>query len=110
MGWNSAYTIFDATVVGAYDLGKLDKDLLKVLMEPYRGTDIDSGGSEGLTSKDGLDVRDIVLKVWGAEVPPEPELPEDEADWTDEHRKADNAYWEARSKAFRKITDEFGWW
>lgn len=46
MGWNTGYTIFEATVIGAYDLGVLDKRLLAVLMEPYRGTDIDPGGSE----------------------------------------------------------------
>ena len=51
MGWNTGYTIFEATVVGAYDLRKLDKEMLTVLMEPYRDSDIDSGGSEDL----GLD-------------------------------------------------------
>ena len=42
MGWNREYTIFESTVMGAYDLGVLSKDLLTVLMEPYRGIDIDS--------------------------------------------------------------------
>ena len=65
MGWNSGYTIFEATVIGAYDLGKLDKDLLTVLMEPYRGTDIDSGGSCDLTAKDGKGVEQIVIETWG---------------------------------------------
>lgn len=65
MGWNTGYTIFEETVIGAYDLGKLDKPLLSVLMEPYRGSDIDSGGSQDLTSKDGLSVEEVVIKVWG---------------------------------------------
>ena len=63
MGWNSGYTIFEATVVGAYDLGLLNKDLLCVLMEPYRGSDIDSGGSHDLVAKDGLNVKEIVVKT-----------------------------------------------
>ena len=54
------------TVVGAYDLGKLDKDLLAVLMEPYRNTDIDSGGSRELESKDGKGVEQIVVETFGA--------------------------------------------
>lgn len=70
MGWNTGYTIFEQTVIGAYDLGKLDKDLLTVLMEPYRGTDIDSGGSQGLKTKDGKDVMRVVIETWGLEYPP----------------------------------------
>ena len=33
MGWNSGYTVFEATVVGAYDLGKLDKALLALSIQ-----------------------------------------------------------------------------
>jgi len=69
MGWNSGYTVFEATVVGAYNLGKLDKDLLTVLMEPYRDTDIDSGGSRDLVAKDGKRVAQIVIELWGLEMP-----------------------------------------
>lgn len=109
MGWNSGYTIFEATVIGAYDLGKLDKDLLSVLMEPYRGTDIDSGGSRDLVAKDGLDVKQVVLKTWGMELPVRPELPEDYKAWTREEDDANEAYHEAIYARFRKVTDHFGW-
>lgn len=33
------------------------------MMEPYKGTDCDSGGSHNLRSKDGLGVEEIIAKV-----------------------------------------------
>lgn len=109
MGWNAGYTIFEATVVGAYDLGKLDKDLLTVLMEPYRDSDIDAGGERGLTSKDGLDVVNIVLKTWGEVPPAKPELPDDYRAWTPEQDRENEDYHETRDGMFRKIRKHFGW-
>lgn len=109
MGWNTGYTIMEATVVGAYDLGRLDKPLLKVLLEPYRDSDIDSGGKEGLTSKDGLEVEEIILKVMGVKLPPEPKLPKDFTKWTDEQRQQNDDYQEALCDAFNGVTEKFGW-
>jgi hypothetical protein len=102
MGWNQGYTIFETTVIGAYDLGKLDKALLRVLMEPYRNTDIDSGGSQGLKSKDGLLVEEIVVKTFGGKLPKEPDFETCDDDTAE-------AYWENLGKAFNKITAKFGW-
>jgi hypothetical protein len=70
MGWNEGYTILEQTVVGVYDLGKLDESMLRVLMEPFRGSDIDHGGCMGMVSKDGLSCDEIVVKImdpkaWG---------------------------------------------
>jgi len=80
MGWNRGYTIFEATVVGAYDLGKLDKDLLAVLMRPYAGTDIDSGGRRGLLTTDGKTVEQVVIDIMeGGPLPPRPDENDDEA-------------------------------
>lgn len=102
MGWNTGYTIFESTVVGAYDLGKLDKDLLRVLMEPYAGSDIDSGGSRGLLSKDGLCVEEIVVKIHGVKMPARPDADAgSEAGWT--------GYYEEVYESFREITKEFDW-
>ena len=103
MGWNTGYTIFEATVVGAYDLGKLDKEMLTVLMEPYRDSDIDSGGSEDLESKDGKGVEQIVIETWGLEVPTKPpgEYYDDPDAWDD--------YTEAVYEKFSEVTDHFGW-
>lgn len=97
MGWNKGYTVMEATIVGAYDLGKLDKDLLSVLMEPYRDTDIDSGGSRDLQSKDGKGVMQIVVETWGLELPP-PQVDEDDDD-----------YFDAVYSKFSEVTKHFGW-
>jgi hypothetical protein len=103
MGWNSGYTIFEATVIGAYDLGKLDKALLSVLMEPYRGSDIDSGGCQDLESKDGKDVKQIVIETWGLQMPKKPtcafEIDPDAWCFYD-----DEVYAE-----FEKVTQHFQW-
>lgn len=110
MGWNSGYTIFEATVVGAYDLGVLDKPLLSVLMEPYRDSDIDSGGSCDLVSKDGLGVVEIVLKTWGIPIPVKPDLPPYSTGWTDEQERVNEEYHDALSDAFRSVSrGHFGW-
>ena len=103
MGWNAGYKIFEATVVGAYDLGKLDKDMLTVLMEPYRDSDIDSGGSRYLESKDGKGVEQIVIEVWGLEMPTAPpgEYEDDPEAW--------EAFHEARYLKFREVLQHFGW-
>ena len=109
MGWNAGYTIFESTVVGAYDLGKLDKDLLRVLMEPYRDSDIDSGGERGLRAKDGLNVMEIVIKTWGGKVPERPALPANYREWTEAQRNANDAYQELLWCRFRAVTKQFGW-
>lgn len=103
MGWNTGYTIFEATVVGAYDLGKLDKALLEVLMEPYRGTDIDSGGSADLESKDGKRVEQIVIETFGLEMPKKPEGE------YDDNPDAWDKYHEEVYEKMTEVTDYFGW-
>ena len=103
MGWNSGYTVFEATVVVAYDLGKLDKALLAVLMEPYRRTDIDSGGSCDLKSKDGKGVEQIVIEAWGLEMPTPPSC-ESDAD-----PDAWDAYHDEVYCKFCEVTEHFGW-
>jgi hypothetical protein len=105
MGWNSGYTIFEATVIGAYDLGKLDKNMLTVLMEPYRGSDIDSAGSRNLKAQDGKEVRQIVIETWGLELPDESLKAPPDADDNDDWDYYDNAIYER----FHEVTKHFGW-
>ena len=63
MGWNSGYAIMENTVVALYDSRVLTIDLLDKIMDPYKGTDCDSGGSNDLMSKDGLGVEEIICKI-----------------------------------------------
>lgn len=108
MGWNKGYEIFEATVIGVYDLGVLDKHLLAILMEPYRGTDIDSGGSHGLVTEDGKYVEQVVIETMGGKMPKRPAF-FNEPQLTDVQREKIEAYYEAVGEKFRKVTDKFGW-
>lgn len=103
MGWNQGYTVFEKAVIDSYDSSKLDKTLLSTLMEPYRGTDIDSGGSHDLKTKDGKDVMQVVIEVWGLEMPAEPEgTYDDNPDpWED--------YYDIKCDLFSRVTGHFGW-
>lgn len=109
MGNNAAFTAFEATVIACHNRGVLDKALLSDLMEPYRDSDIDSGGKRGTLSKDGLEVEQIVLKVFGVEVPQRPKLPKDYKDWTEEQREANDDYRDKAYGEFCKITKQFDW-
>lgn len=72
MGWNEGYRLLEETVIGVYNLGKLDKPMVIALFEPYRGRDIDSGGSRGLRTKDGKTMEEVVCEAWGVVLPPRP--------------------------------------
>jgi hypothetical protein len=114
MGWNQGYAIFEQTVIGAYGLGKLDKQLLSVLMEPYRHTDIDSGGKEGLITKDGKEVEQVVIETWGLKMPEPPAAPRPawRKDFSKEEEALDKAwdqYFDQRYDLFSQVTDHFGW-
>ena len=63
MGWNQGYEILEQIVIGAYDLGKLDKDLLEVIIEPFKGSDLDCGGSTALTTHDDKDLEEVVVEI-----------------------------------------------
>ncbi|MBK3780212.1 hypothetical protein G3A43_08070 [Paraburkholderia aspalathi] len=103
MGWNQGYEIFESTVIGAYDLGKLDKELLTVLMEPYRDTDIDSGGRQELETKDGKGIEQIVIETWGLPMPTAP------AGEYDDDPDAWDAYDEMVLEQMNVVTKHFGW-
>jgi hypothetical protein len=105
MGNNGAFTIMEATVVGAYRLGRLDKSLLEILLEPYRDSDIDSGGKEGLTGKDGLEVEEIIVKIMGGKLPVKPKPAKSYDDWTPDH----DQYANQLGAAFKRATKKFNW-
>jgi len=63
MGNNAAMTVFEAQVIAAHDKGILTLELLDILAEPYRNTDIDSGGMRWLTTKDGKHLYQVVTET-----------------------------------------------
>ena len=63
MGNNAAFTAFEASVIALYDAGGLTPDLLDALGGPYRGTDIDHGGSHELLTQDGLFISEVIVKT-----------------------------------------------
>lgn len=50
-------------VISLYDMGVLTKEVLNYTMQPYYGTDIDSGGSRNLKAKDGKGVEEIICLI-----------------------------------------------
>ncbi len=77
MGWNQGFDIFEETVIGVYNVGKLDKDLLEVLASPYRDTDIDTGNYNEKKANDCKTVLQIVIETAGLEYPNRPDVPDD---------------------------------
>lgn len=63
MGWNQGYTVMERTVISTYDAGTLTADLLRTILEPYRGTDIDHGGCMDLVTHDGKSADDVILSM-----------------------------------------------
>jgi len=63
MGWNEGYSIMEVQVINLYNEGILTKNVLKGLMEPFRDSDIDRGGSHDLKSKDGKTADEIIISV-----------------------------------------------
>ena len=107
MGDNSAYTYMEANMIAAYNAG-LRGEQLGPFMEPYRGTDIDSGGRCDLHTSDGHDIDAVILSQLAPEKyadlmsrkPHEDAINfEDQyADWEDEHYDA-----------VSEVTRRFGW-
>lgn len=67
MGWNDGYRVLEQQVISLYDNKLLTKDVLNCIIEPFRETDCDSGGSQNLFSADGLEADEIMFKVWDPE-------------------------------------------
>lgn len=72
MGWNQGFKIIEDTVLSIYEMGKLDKEMLKAILKPYVNTDVDTGGISFKEAKDGLDLIKVVVKTYFGEIPEEP--------------------------------------
>lgn len=107
MGWNAGYEQMEQAVISVYDQGLLTKELLDTLMEPYKNTDCDSGGSQNLKARDGLGVEEIICKTM------EPEKYQDAIE-NPVYAEGEPPSWESNEKAydlFRSIwADRWGIW
>lgn len=63
MGDNFSYMIIEEQVIKLYDANLLTLPILDILCESYRGTDIDSGGSQDLSSKDEKTFEEICMEL-----------------------------------------------
>lgn len=66
MGDNRTYTLYEAVVVGLYDLGALDAKGVDVVLRACGSvsSDMDHGGQRGLRSKrDRLEADEIVVSL-----------------------------------------------
>ncbi len=63
MGWNEGYSIYEEIVIGLYDKNVLTQDVLQIVLNPFRDTDMDHGGSADLKTHDGLNADEVVVKV-----------------------------------------------
>lgn len=114
MGDNQAFTYFEAVIIALYNEGILTKCLLDKVCEPFRGSDIDSGGMVGTLAEptpgpDGvtraLNVEQIVVQTFTGK-PPETKPPEKEVwgDMTEKEQKAYMAYRDRQALLFSKAT------
>jgi len=109
MGNNAAFTSFEASVIAVYNRGVLDKELLDALAAPYEGMDIDRGGMEGTLTWDGLDIDEVICKVYGIVLAPYPDIPKDWRKQTPEQQDLNDEWVEANYEAIHKIQEKWGW-
>jgi len=111
MGNNAAMTVFEAQVIAAHDKGILTLELLDILAEPYRNTDIDSGGMRHIKTREGKGLYQVVVETVepGQVPPPDPYLQDkveqlaegeeypsdyDDPDWYDAYDRITRQRWE----------------
>lgn len=59
----SDYVFYEETVIESYNTGELTPVMLKAIISPYVDADMDHGKSQGLTTSDGLDADEVVVKL-----------------------------------------------
>ena len=107
MGDNSAYTHMEASVIAAYNAG-LRGEQLAPFLEPYRGTDIDAGGSHGLETYDGLDINAVILSQF-ASAKYTDLLSREPAETDGEYPTPYDDWHEEYADAVDDVTRRFGW-
>lgn len=102
MSWSSGYSIFEYQLLGAYNLNKLDKELLSVLMSPFANKDLDYASWSGVLSDDNKTSYEIIAETWGLKLPEKP----------DDIKHDSDEYYEYRMKVYeemQKVAQYFKW-
>lgn len=92
MGNNFSYMIVEEQIINLYDKGLLTLEILDVLCEAYRGTDIDSGGSQDLEAEDGKSFEEIVVALVEPDFKPSND-PKDPWDYYEEFGEIRSSRW-----------------
>jgi hypothetical protein len=64
---------------------------------------------EGIKSKDGKDVIDIVLEIYAGKIIPKPKLPKNHENWTNEENDSNDDWQDKRWTEFYKVADKEKW-
>lgn len=95
MGSNHLWTMAEGQIVSAYDNGLLTLDTLDVICNAYAGTDIDSGGSRDLETKDGKSMEQVAVELVNPEFLPD-ENDDDPWGWGEEFGEISRLRWDWR--------------
>jgi hypothetical protein len=63
MGWQGGFAMMEALVIQNYDRNMLTKDLLNILMLPYKNSDCDPAGSQNLRTHNGKNIHEVICEV-----------------------------------------------
>ena len=63
MGNNASFNVLAEQTVSLYNKQLLTKEILVCLLEPFRGTDIDTGDSDFYIAEDGKESLEIICSV-----------------------------------------------
>lgn len=101
MAWSSGYEIVEKQIIGIYNLGKLDKEILRIIMESFSKTDIEYSGFSYNKSYDGKISEQIIIETFGLGYQELNEIA------TDEER---DTYYEEIFAKMNTIQRYYGWY
>ena len=95
MGSNYLWTMAESQIVSIYDNGLMTLDTLDAICNAYAGTDIDSGGSRDLETKDGKSMEQVAVELVNPDFAPN-ENKDDPWGWHEEFGEISRLRWDWR--------------
>ena len=93
MGNNFSYTIVEEIIVTMYDANTLTLQNLDIICNVFRGTDIDSGGSQDLETKDGKFFEQVAVELVKPDFKPDETDPNDPWGYGEEFGEISSNRW-----------------